>query len=271
MNNLIVLGSGRSGTSMAAGLFRNSGAHFGNQPLKPSVSNVKGYYEDEEINDANNEVINHMLRGTKWGKLVEPLRAAVQRDARCWWMATPATVPDVAVPKSTLKKMRNHLAQQPFCLKDPRFSTTLRAWMPHLPEGTRFLAVFREPGKVVDSMLRDAWEKYDPPLPTRPKDAATAYLRVYERLLDTWSDTRDWMFVDFADLLGGDALGALEKFAGTQVDRSEIDPKISRAKPKPGTGSLLMRRCNELYGRLRERSLQDRTRWEADTGQNRSA
>jgi len=261
MKNLIILGSGRSGTSMAAGLFRNTGAHFGNRPLDSSVSNVKGYYEDQQINNVNNQVINRMMRGTAWDQVRERFRAPVQRDARCWWMATPAKVPDVAVPPITLERMRPNLERQPFCLKDPRFSTTLKAWMPHLPEGTRFLAVFREPGKVVDSMLRDAREKYDPPLPTRAKDAATAYLRVYTRLLDEWSDTESWMFVDFNDLINGDAIDALEAFAQTAVDRSEIDPSISRAKAVPDTSSALMRRCNALFDRLRERAERDITRW----------
>jgi hypothetical protein len=50
MYNLIVLGSGRSGTSMATGLFSQAGYFMGDNLYKPTVANPKGFFENEDIN-----------------------------------------------------------------------------------------------------------------------------------------------------------------------------------------------------------------------------
>ena len=50
-NNIIILGSGRSGTSMVAGLFRNCGYYMGDNYILPRESNPKGFFEDSEINN----------------------------------------------------------------------------------------------------------------------------------------------------------------------------------------------------------------------------
>ena len=55
------MGSSRSGTSLTASLFRNSGYFYGNELLPPSVSNPKGYYEDRDINLLNNQLIDMVL------------------------------------------------------------------------------------------------------------------------------------------------------------------------------------------------------------------
>ena len=53
----IVLGAGRSGTSLLAGLFQKSGYFSGNSLLAGSVSNPLGYFEDKEINAINEDLL----------------------------------------------------------------------------------------------------------------------------------------------------------------------------------------------------------------------
>ena len=61
MRNLIILGSGRSGTSAVAGLFRNvPGVFYGYETLAPSPGNERGYYECEVVNAINNLLIRQM-------------------------------------------------------------------------------------------------------------------------------------------------------------------------------------------------------------------
>ena len=57
MRSCLILGAGRSGTSMTAGLLRHSGAFFGFEMLGASPANPRGYYEDRLLNITNNLII----------------------------------------------------------------------------------------------------------------------------------------------------------------------------------------------------------------------
>jgi hypothetical protein len=57
MRNCIILGSGRCGTSMAAGCLAKAGYFMGEQLLPPRSANPKGLFEDEEINDINEQIL----------------------------------------------------------------------------------------------------------------------------------------------------------------------------------------------------------------------
>ena len=54
--DLFITGSGRSGTSMVAGLFRATGAFMGQHLVKPRISNPLGFFEDAEIKDRKSVV-----------------------------------------------------------------------------------------------------------------------------------------------------------------------------------------------------------------------
>src|SRR3546814_18283334 len=63
MNNLIILGSGRSGTSAVAGLFRNvKDVFYGYDVLAPTDGNTTGYFEAEVVNAVNNVLLRQMTR-----------------------------------------------------------------------------------------------------------------------------------------------------------------------------------------------------------------
>ena len=59
--NLFVLGCGRSGTSLVAGLFRNAGYFMGENLLRPRDGNPLGFFEDREVNSINEELIGPLL------------------------------------------------------------------------------------------------------------------------------------------------------------------------------------------------------------------
>src|SRR4051812_26970362 len=56
-DNIFVLGSGRSGTSLLAGLFRRHGLFMGDQPYKARDSNPHGFFEDRSVNDINEALL----------------------------------------------------------------------------------------------------------------------------------------------------------------------------------------------------------------------
>ena len=61
MKNVIVLGSGRSGTSMLAGMFRSAGYFMGTDYITPRDSNPKGFFEGREVNDINEKLLQRVV------------------------------------------------------------------------------------------------------------------------------------------------------------------------------------------------------------------
>src|ERR1700677_4686273 len=55
--NCLILGSGRSGTSMAAGILARAGYFMGDELWPTDVGNPKGQFEDREVNQINDELI----------------------------------------------------------------------------------------------------------------------------------------------------------------------------------------------------------------------
>ena len=53
MHNVIILGSGRSGTSMIAGALTKAGYYIGDNPYPPRKTNPKGFFETREVNHVN--------------------------------------------------------------------------------------------------------------------------------------------------------------------------------------------------------------------------
>ena len=256
MHNLLILGSGRSGTSMTAGLFRESGAYMGESFHPPRAANQFGFFEDEEINAINDQIVLRMLqRG--WPRRAWRFAPAIHRHPNALWLAAPRRIRAVDAPPELREAMRKHL-DAPFCLKDPRFGFTLPTWRPELPD-TRFVVVFRDPDTTVDSMLREARET-SKPLPLTADWAYKAWDRMYRRLLDELSREGEWLFIRYEAIASGTALPALEAFAQTGLCTTQVSPDVRRAQPRADT-SARARRCRTLFERLLERANRDVADW----------
>ena len=59
MNNCLILGFGRSGTSLLGGLLHHSGYFSGNHLHPARESNPKGFYEDVVINRINEHILEN--------------------------------------------------------------------------------------------------------------------------------------------------------------------------------------------------------------------
>src|SRR5262245_58052284 len=143
MQNVIILGSGRSGTSMVAGLFRHSGAFQGKELLPATISNPLGYYEDKQLNLLNNALIEQMLRWPTLNRLRTRISPPAHTDPRCYWLAAPRWLRHITPTREQRQEMAWFGQQGPFCYKDPRFNVTLPVWEQYLPEDTRYLVIFR--------------------------------------------------------------------------------------------------------------------------------
>lgn len=262
MRNLIILGSGRSGTSAVAGLFRKvPNIFYGYDALEPTPGNRFGYYEDEVVNALNNVLIRQMtgtalldLAPPKWLPHIEKRFSWMHRDTRSLWMARPTKPLNWRLSYDLAHLMGRICAHQPFCLKDPRFGFTLPLWRPYLPEDTRFLVVFRDPDPTVKSMLRDARALYEPPLPVTETWCLEHWRLLYTRVLEQRDDDEaGWLFVNSDEVISGAAVPAIEAFADCAVDTSQLDGRLLRAAPAETD--------DPLYHSLCEVAAEDRARW----------
>ena len=265
MRSLIILGSGRSGTSAVAGLFRHvPGVFYGYETLAPTAGNARGYYECEVVNAINNLLIRQMT-GTALLDLapasvlpfVENRFPWMHRDTRALWMAQPKKPLAWRLGYDVAHLMGRIAAHRPFCLKDPRFGFTLDLWRPHLPDDTGFLVVYRDPERTVGSMLHDATALYERPLPLTEDWAVGHWRLVYERILrEREKDPERWLVVSNDDVLSGAALPAIGAFARCEVDAGHIDRKFMTAPAAPTT-SAAWPDCRRMHGRLRDMSDRD--------------
>ncbi len=247
MRNTIILGTGRSGTSMVTACFRNTGAYFGDQLIQSTPANPFGYYESQIINDLNNRLVFRLLYPRGTFRLRRFLYPRTHYDWRAFWAVLPYSERSVELRPRERDLIDDLLANRPFCFKDPRFSATLGTWKDYLPDDTRFLTVFRCPFRTVDSMLRDARESYRPSLEFRRNKLLRTWIRTYERLL-RWAETDErFMVFDSELLLAGRGQNELESFVESQLDFSQIDPQVRRSKGIAHMDGRLEARATRLH------------------------
>lgn len=137
---IVVLGMHRSGTSVAAGLLRELGVHFGDESdlLPPDVlDNPDGYFEHARFVEINNALLAAM--GGSWAHPPN-LTGRWERSG-----AVQRLLPQAKALVATLQK------QPPWGWKDPRTCLTLPFWL-RLTPNARFLWVVRHPVEVAMSM-----------------------------------------------------------------------------------------------------------------------
>lgn len=251
MKNLLVLGCGRSGTSMVAGLFRDAGYFMGEKLIPADESNPRGYYQSERvvfINERLLEAVDHPAAR----KVARRVAGEVTVPAATRWLL--ALDPDRTIRSTPAlrRRMRDVLSRQPYCFKDPRFSYTLEAWRPELDD-PRFVCVVRHPREVAQSVLRHAERRGYRDLPGLDRDRVLRVWRsCYRYLLERHlRDPERWLFVHYDQVLDRRRIDELSRFAGAQADPSFVDRDLHRAG---AGGDPLDRETLELYGTLCRRA-----------------
>ena len=116
--NCLILGSGRSGTSMLAGSLRLAGYYMGAELIPADETNPKGFFEDDEINAINEA-------------LLEPLTPELSSPNYGWrWLASVPVDTGIECLPDLADRIEAQTAHSPYCFKDPRFCYTLPAWRP---------------------------------------------------------------------------------------------------------------------------------------------
>lgn len=241
----LVLGSGRSGTSMLGGVLASGGFHMGERPLPGRAqTNAKGFYEDLETIEINEDLLAQCFPApprTRLGRVLR--RAPLERGLR--WAAT--LPPDVTVASTPAidARLAAHLERRPFAYKDPRFAYTLPAWRPFIGDAV-LVCIFREPTRTARSLATE-WQRH-PQRRSRMTyaDALAQWAAVHTRILDFLSHEGEWLFVHYEQVLDGSAIPRLEAALGVTLDAGFADPALRHARADGDVG----RHERELYARL---------------------
>jgi hypothetical protein len=228
MRSCLILGSGRSGTSMVAGSLHGAGYFMGEHLWPGNEANPKGFFEDEAVNAINEELLARVTPRRPPAPLSMLYRSRPRDRQR--WLSTVSVGIEWRPGSGMFDRMRDVVRHEPFCLKDPRFSYTLPAWRPVLPDDVVFVCVFREPARTANSIVTEC--------------RTAPYLRslrmTYERALEVWTSTYrhvlerqrqqgTWLFVHFDGFLDGTAIPAIEDVLGVGIDRGFADPGLKRS------------------------------------------
>lgn len=234
MRNAIILGSGRSGTSMLAGLFANAGYFVGDDPYPGRESNPKGFFETKAVNGINEGLIaGAMPRDLELG--------AWQR-----WLATmPVGTQFVSTPE-VRARMQRLTARQPFCFKDPRFSYTLPAWREALGDA-RYLCVFRHPAATAKSIVHECSQAdYLKDVTMDFERALEIWVCMYRHILDVHRHVGEWMFLHFDQVLTPEGQDRIEAFVEAPLARDFPEARLQHAHAE----APVTREAAEIYREL---------------------
>lgn len=227
MGNVIILGSGRSGTSMVAGTLAKAGYFMGDNLIPARGTNPKGFFEDREVNQINEEILAQVTP-----RRIEFRGKTYLNDRPTYGQRWLARIPlNKKIPSSPEIAERIHKITQkePYCFKDPRFSYTLPIWKPFL-NNVVFVCVFRNPATTATSILKECHEeKYLRGLSINFRQALKVWTLMYSHILKIHRNEGEWLFLHYNQVLDGECLAKLEAFTEAAVDHSFADPNLRRS------------------------------------------
>jgi predicted O-methyltransferase YrrM len=237
MKNIVILGSGRSGTSLTAGLFATAGYFMGDKLYDLRESNPKGFFEDPEINGVNEEIISALPLELRYNETFQQGQYWLSRVVPG---ASPKRDPEV------LRRIQSLIARGPFCFKDPRFSYTLPIWRPFLAD-TLFICVFRDPATTVRSIIKECnMMPYLASLQMDVDRAISVWNLMYRHILDALRFEGEWMFLHYDQCFEPATLDRIEALTGARIDRSFPEKSLKRSLPD----FLVPPETEEIYTQL---------------------
>ena len=254
MKNCLIMGSGRSGTSMLSGILHASGYFMGEKLHLPRESNPKGFFEWWKINLINEEILAP-FGSTAYSRLINKLRGmnSVRSpgNKQRWLLSLPESVRVRNESQALMENIRSVIANPPFCFKDPRFCYTLPVWRPLLDPETVFICVFREPHITAESILRECRARdYLQSLHITRDLALQVWYRMYSHLLAWNADVMHrFFFVHYDQVYDGSAMEPLSQFLDVKLNSGFVDQSLKRTVSShvpPRKASALYRRLCEL-------------------------
>ncbi|HZO81816.1 MAG TPA: sulfotransferase [Candidatus Binataceae bacterium] len=246
--NCVILGSGRSGTSMAAGLLAQAGYFMGGELWPANEGNPKGQFEDREVNAINDSLIASSVCATARRGLRKLLLGETPPLGEFQhWVAVLKPGAPIACNPEMRRRIAALTARQPFCFKDPRFSYTLGAWRACLGKAL-LLCVFRDPSVTAHSIVREcAAADYMKGVAMDASRALKVWEAMYRWILEVHRPQGgDWLFVHYDQLLDHSAYPRIEERLGVRLDRDFATAELNRSRPTVAVS----RRVGQIYRHL---------------------
>ena len=215
--NIFVVGCGRNGTSMTAGLFRNSGLFMGERLHRPAVENPTGFFEDALINKINNDIITRCLPSRAQ---INGIEYSCDSPLSKGWLARLPLDQKFTLLPDEENKIRALTSKHPFCFKDTRFCYILDLWRSFVPDA-KTICVFRPPNVAASSILKCCRIKPDlSHIAISVDQAFEIWTLAYTHVLERHAASGEWLFLRYEDILYGRAFDVIEEFTSIGVDRS---------------------------------------------------
>lgn len=231
---VVVLGVGRSGTSLAMQALDTLGVHTSENMIPPNVSNPKGFFEDADIVKIHKHLLNTLAPTPSM-----PLQEG--------WLNTPEA-------KQALKQLKGIVETQldagqgMWGFKDPRTATFLPLWnrlFNQLKVVPRFVMTVRQPEAIIESFAQqygNDQEFAELIFLLRTLDAlyytgGNCFLLPYEN----WFDKPEQTFQQLADFV-------FDKSTDISGNEPPVAPNLNRSqRAKVSIRNPMVR---ELYGYL---------------------
>ena len=227
--NCLILGLGRSGTSMLGGILYQAGYYMGENIYPGRETNPKGFFECLTINFINEMIMeeNHILEDHDIKSKYSPNH----KKGQGWLSIFPVDEQLKCDNPSVYEKIREMVSRQPFCYKDPRFSYTLPVWLQCLDLNTVFICVFRDPGKTVNSILAECQRMpYLRDLVVDRSIVYQIYENVYRHVINYSNDTdRHIVFVHYNQIISGEGIEILSTHLDIEFTGDFVDKELDRA------------------------------------------
>jgi hypothetical protein len=236
MKNCIILGFGRSGTSLMGGILFHSGYYLGDDLFPPRESNPLGFFETDMINGINEQILQrydyqHLHnRSTDFEGIQSPYSPIYGQR---WLSYIEPGTEIVNNQESVANEIKAVTAKAGFAYKDPRFSYTLPVWLPYLPDTTVYICMFRQPGHVVESVIKDSkTADYLEKFIISAEEISQLWYHCYDRVINRLAGVlkERLLFVHYEQLLTGALLPKLEEQLGLSLDRRFIAPELNRSR-----------------------------------------
>ncbi len=243
MRDVIVMGSGRSGTSLVAGTLAGAGYFMGDSLVEPRESNPRGFYESRAINATNEAILAHAVPHRDEEDMARP---DIPLPRQLWLARLPVDAP-MRDDQTIRERIAAHVARRPFCYKDPRFCYTLDVWRPHLPADAALVCVFRAPAVTARSILREIdTARYLSNVRLSFDQALDVWRCMYARVLQRLRHEGDWRFIHYRQMFDADAVAGLAAHCDARIDPAFADRALERTVADDRIDERVMRMYREL-------------------------
>ena len=252
IKNVLIMGSGRSGTSLASGILSKAGYYMGENLMPATGANPKGFFESFDIEQINEQILRKVMKDKS--RFIDwVFRKNLAKGH--YWLSKVSLTKQMKTDESINECIRKEIAKIPFCFKDPRFSYTLPIWRPFLPENTVFICIFRHPtatSKSILNQIRTSRGLKYLNLRFDFNDTMKLWKLMYSHILFKHSAEGNWLFLHYDQLFGEEGQNKIQQFTDADIDRKFPEKKFNRSLPDetriPDDVKEIYAKLNELAG-----------------------